>query len=257
MENTTRLDVQTMRGQVLYHAAHLACMHMTPSYCIFLTLPPFSPLHRMPSTVWCSRSVQLCLSTQLWQLDWPYNMSVELDHDQDCGVFYAADTRQNIFSAAAILFAGLLAMVSCFRIAFGVWIACAIRLSMILLQTATSTCSWVARTAEVDHKQTGCKLGCATQWKCSDTPHPEAVQGSTTFNYSKWCLQLQKGDTKNEKGWSSQLFLSLYTILLSPDRHSPACPFISACTCVLFPTFQKYPWWQRWPHRMLYTQQPQ
>ena len=45
-------------------------------------------------------------------------MSVELDHDQDCGVFYAADTRQN--SAAAILFAGLLAMVSCFRIAFGV-----------------------------------------------------------------------------------------------------------------------------------------
>ncbi len=47
-------------------------------------------------------------------------MSVELDHDHHSGVFYAAHTRQNMFSAAAILFAGLLAMVSYFRVAFDV-----------------------------------------------------------------------------------------------------------------------------------------
>jgi len=68
-------------------------------------------------------------------------MSVELDHDHHCGVFYAAHTGQNMFSAAAILFAALLAMTPCFRVAFEVWSVCALRLSMILLQKATSTCS--------------------------------------------------------------------------------------------------------------------
>ena len=61
--------------------------------------------HMGTSTVWCSRSVQLFFSP---------NFDIWIGHtiylkrlDHDCGVFYAAHTRQDMISAAAILFAGL------------------------------------------------------------------------------------------------------------------------------------------------------